>query len=110
VSHEVIPRQDYELLRELLLNDKERGIDQYVRLSSLTGLTGVFTKIGLTGLPLATISITSFFTLLSFFSMQGSQLFDLARLTLGAFIGSYVQKQVEQRQPAASRRPANPTA
>jgi hypothetical protein len=89
---EVIPRQDYELLSRLLLNQPNKGIDHYVRLSSLTGLTGVFTKVGLTGLPLATISLTIIFTALSIFS---DQFFDLAKLTLGAFIGSYVQKRAE---------------
>ena len=89
---EVIPHQDYELLSSLLKAKPDKGIDQYVRLSSLTGLTGVFTKIGLTGLPLATISLTLIFSALSIFS---DQFFDLAKLTLGAFIGSYVQKRAE---------------
>lgn len=94
-SKEIIPRQDYALLSELLLSDKEKGVDQYVRLSSLSGMTGVFTKVGLTGLPLATITLTIFFTVLSLFT-SGTAFIDLAKLTLGAFIGSYVQKQVEQ--------------
>ena len=90
-TKEVIPRQDYELISKMLISANEKGVDQYVRLSSLAGLTGIFTKIGLTGLPLATISLTMFFT---FLSIWGDQFFDLAKLTLGAFIGSYVQKQV----------------
>ncbi len=95
-TKQVIPRQDYKLLSRLLLRKPEQGIDHYVRLSSLTGVTGIFTKIGLTGLPLATISLTIFFTILSLMSSDktGTQLFDLAKLTLGAFIGSYVQKSV----------------
>jgi hypothetical protein len=94
-TKEVIPQQDYELLSRLLLTKPDKGIDHYVRLSSLTGVTGIFTKIGLTGLPLATISLTFFFTILSI-PAWGSQFFDLAKLTLGAFIGSYVQKSVSE--------------
>jgi hypothetical protein len=90
-NKEVIPRQDYELISKMLVNQNEKGVDHYIRLSSLTGITGIFTKVGLTGLPLATIFLTMFFT---FLSIWGDQFFDLAKLTLGAFIGSYVQKQV----------------
>ncbi len=90
-TKEVIPREDFELISQMLRTQNEKGIDHYIRLSSLTGLTGIFTKVGLTGLPLATISLTMFFTLLS---IWGDRFFDLAKLTLGAFIGSYVQKQV----------------
>jgi hypothetical protein len=80
----------------------------YIRLSSLSGLVGTFTKIGLSGLPLATIGLTFIFTLLSVF---GANFFDLARLTLGAFIGSYVQRTATERSVApliASE--ASPTA
>lgn len=100
-SKEVIARQDYELISKMLIDQNEKGMDQYIRLSSLTGITGIFTKVGLTGLPLATISLTMFFT---FLSIWGNQFFDLAKLTLGAFIGSYVQKQVsvaKEEKPSA---------
>lgn len=102
-NKDVIPRQDYELISSMLITQNEKGIDHYIRLSSLTGITGVFTKVGLTGLPLATISLTIFFTLMS---IWGDQFFDLAKLTLGAFIGSYVQKQAavsQQEKPASQR-------
>jgi hypothetical protein len=46
--------------------------------------------LGLTGLPLATIGLTLFFSLLA---IQYPNFMDLAKLTLGAFIGSFVQKQ-----------------
>ncbi|MDW6005461.1 hypothetical protein [Vibrio mangrovi] len=101
-NREVIPKQDYDLISQMLIHKNDRGIDNYVRLSSLSGLTGIFTKIGLTGLPLATIFLTLFFTVLS---IWGSQFFDLAKLTLGAFIGSYVQKQAtvtESKPPPPS--------
>jgi hypothetical protein len=44
---------------------------------------------------LATIGLTIFFSLLS---LKSPQFLDLAKLTLGAFIGSFVQKQVGERQ------------
>jgi hypothetical protein len=91
----VIPSQDYLLLAPLVTEGKSESIDQYVRLSSLAKFTGTFTQLGLSGLPLATIFLTLFFSLLTMFS-PGSFL-DLTKLTLGAFIGSFVQRQVERR-------------
>ena len=94
-SKEIIPNQDYELLAPLVRDGKTDAIDQYVRLSSLSGFTGTFTKLDLTGLPLATIALTLIFSMLALFRMD--QFLDLAKLTLGAFIGSFVQRQVESR-------------
>lgn len=91
----VIPAQDYPLLAPLVAEGKAEAIDQYVRLSSLSGFTGTFTQLGLTGLPLATIFMTLFFTLLTL--VQADPFTDLTKLTLGAFLGSFVQRQVEQR-------------
>ena len=93
-----IPPEDRELLRSLNSQD-EKGVEQYIRLTSLTGLTGFFTKIGITGLPLATIALTLIFGSLALFSSgNGSSKFlDFANLTLGAFLGSYVQKQVSHK-------------
>jgi hypothetical protein len=72
-----------------------------VRLSSLSGATGTATKLGLTGLPLATVGLTIFFSAISIFGAQG--FLDLAKLTLGAFIGSFVQRAVSgERQTSAS--------
>ncbi|MDR3571098.1 MAG: hypothetical protein P4L81_02775 [Candidatus Pacebacteria bacterium] len=93
-SKEVIPRQDYELLSALVSEEKEKAIDLYVRLNSLSGFTGFFTKIGITGLPLATIALSLTFTILGLSSGGNTKLYDLANLTLGAFLGSYVQRQV----------------
>lgn len=89
-----IPREDQEFLKSLNHQNKE-SIEQYVRLTSLTGITGFFTKIGITGLPLATIALTVIFgtSALLFDGAEGSsRFFDFANLTLGAFLGSYVQK------------------
>lgn len=92
INRNVIPDADRSLLTSLIIKD-EQGIDQYIRLSSLSGTTGFFTKLGLTGLPLATIGLTILFTLL-YMGSGNVTLFDLAKLTLGAFLGSYVQKAV----------------
>jgi len=89
VAH-VIPPQDYELLSQAIRDGNEKAISEYIRLSSLSGTTGTFTKIGLTGLPLATITLT---VILAFMGVFVPKLLDLAQLTLGAFIGSYVQKK-----------------
>ena len=78
--------------------EKEKAIDLYVRLNSLSGATGFFTKIGITGLPLATIALSLIFTILGLTQATGTKLFDLANLTLGAFLGSYVQRQVSTAQ------------
>jgi hypothetical protein len=90
VSKEVIPQQDYALLASAIANGNDKAISEYIRLSSLSGTTGTFTKIGLTGLPLATIFLT---ILLALLGLAVPKFLDLAQLTLGAFIGSYVQKK-----------------
>ena len=90
----VIPPDDYPVLAESIREGKAESIDQYVRLSSLSGFTGGFTKMGLTGLPLTTVSLTLIFSVLAIFDK--TSFLDLAKLTLGAFIGSFVQKQVER--------------
>ncbi len=85
----VIPPQDYELLSDLIKQEKKDAIGLYVILSSLSGFTGTFQKIGFSGLPLATAILTLIFSALSFFQ---TEFLELAKLTLGAFIGSFVQK------------------
>jgi hypothetical protein len=103
-TRETIPRQDYELLSRLLFDNNTAGIEQYIRLSSLGGFAGLFQKIGLSGLPLATIGLTVIFTILSL-AGGGKEIFDLAKLTLGAFIGSYVQRSVTERIASGEERP-----
>jgi hypothetical protein len=87
---QVISAQDYPILAPAISAGNEQAITQYIRLSSLSGVTGTFTKVGLSGLPLATIALTIF---LSLAGLVNSQYFDLAKLTLGAFLGSFVQRQ-----------------
>ena len=100
-TKDTIPPKDYELIKQMLLTNNQEGINNYVKLSSLSGWIGAFTKLGLPGLPLATIALTLFFAILAI-AMQNTQistsLFDLAKLTLGAFIGSYVQRSSSEVQ------------
>jgi hypothetical protein len=99
---QVISPQDYPILAPAIAAGNEQAISQFIRLSSLSGVTGTFTKIGLTGLPLATIALT---ILLSVLGLANSQFFDLAKLTLGAFLGSFVQRQSEiVARPGVGRR------
>src|ERR1700730_2533966 len=48
----MIPIDDLPLIRQAVIDGKPEPIDQYVRLRALTGLSGAFTKLGVTGLPL----------------------------------------------------------
>ena len=88
----VIPPEDRQLLSPLIAAANEPAIKQYVILSSLSGITGTFQKIGFSGLPLATVTLTLIFSALSFLQPD---FLELAKLTLGAFIGSFVQKGQE---------------
>ena len=100
-----IPPNDYALLAPLIREGRSESIDQYVRLSSLSGFTGTFTKLGLTGLPLTTVALTLIFAALALLPIDADSqrsFFDLTKLTLGAFIGSFVQRQVEQRRASES--------
>ena len=104
---DVIPENDRDLLTELLRKGEKESISLYVHLSSLRGFTGTFTHLGITGLPLATISLTILFSILAIFvPEEGSKLntgfLDLAKLTLGAFIGSFVQRAVTTERNATS--------
>ncbi|HEV7317299.1 MAG TPA: hypothetical protein VGO04_01645 [Ensifer sp.] len=98
VAAHVIAPQDYALLGPAIAAGNSDAIGQFIRLSSLSGATGTFTKVGLTGLPLATIVLTLILAVLGLFN---DQFFDLAKLTLGAFLGSFVQRQAEATAPKA---------
>lgn len=94
-----IPKDDLPLVEVAVKDGKPEPIDQYVRLRSLSGWAGNFTKLGITGLPLTTVFLTLVFSAVSLLPIgTASDFLDLAKLTLGAFIGSFVQRQVEQRQ------------
>jgi hypothetical protein len=102
----VIPPDDRPLLSALLSRSTD-GLGDYIRLSSLTGISASFTQMGLSGLPLATILLTIFFALLALLPTEKSaQMFDLSKLTLGAFIGSFVQRSVSDRSAPDSAKGA----
>lgn len=98
-----IPRDDRKLLEKLIESGDTKAVELYVRLASLGGPTGTATKLGLTGLPLATIGLTMFFSLVALFVPS---FLDLVKLTLGAFIGSFVQRSGEALERAVSARSA----
>jgi hypothetical protein len=108
-SATTIPYHDLELVRQAVIEGRPDPIDQYVRLRALTGMAGNFTKLGVTGLPLTTVFLTLIFSVISLLSVNGtsSAFLDLAKLTLGAFIGSFVQGRVDQRRSGDSREPNN---
>ena len=96
---DTIPAKDRTLLEPLIQGGKSEEIGLYIRLSSLKGLTGLFTHLGISGLPLATIGLTLVFCLGAIAVRKDDgdlnpQFIDLAKLTLGAFIGSFVQRSV----------------
>jgi hypothetical protein len=97
-TSEFIPEKDREMVGRILLQAAPKeAMDEYVRLRSLSGISGFFTKMKLSGLPLATITLTLIFTFLAIWS---EAFFDLAKLTLGVFLGSYVQQHAgPERQP-----------
>ncbi|MEM6747645.1 MAG: hypothetical protein AAF608_09520 [Pseudomonadota bacterium] len=107
----VIPNADRAVL-EPLLKEKD-GIENYVVLSSLHGFTGLFQKIGFSGLPLATVVLTLIFCALHFLSVAGlpfdsderssSAFLELAKLTTGAFIGSFVQKGYKSQSSGSAQ-------
>jgi hypothetical protein len=96
-----IPYEDLPLVRQAVIDGKAEPIDQYVRLRALSGISGNFTKLGVTGLPLTTVFLTLVFAFIAIFlpdEKTSTSFLDLAKLTLGAFIGSFVQGRVEQRR------------
>jgi hypothetical protein len=101
----VLPAQDKELLAKLVEEGNEQGVRLYLDISSIKGTTGTFTKLGITGLPLATIFLTCFFALLGYAASGAANatFLDLAKLTLGAFIGSFVQRQAERNAERRNR-------
>jgi hypothetical protein len=97
-----IPIDDLPLIKEAVIKGNPEPIDQYLRLRSLSGIAGSFTKLQITGLPLTTVFLTLVFSAIAMIPLSDpkmpEQFLDLAKLTLGAFIGSFVQGRVEQRK------------
>jgi hypothetical protein len=85
------------LLVTIIKDSNESAVRLYLDLTNTKGITGTFTKMGITGLPLATIFLTCFFAMLGLSDEPNRNTFlDLAKLTLGAFIGSFVQRQLNE--------------
>ncbi|WP_146604386.1 hypothetical protein [Rhodoplanes roseus] len=108
LQSQIIRREDRALLEPLISEARSESIDQYIRLSALSGFSGTFTKLGFTGLPLATIALTIGLILLSVVvtnQTRADQILELGKLTLGAFIGSFVQRNIEQQRRVGSSEP-----
>lgn len=102
LAGQVIRREDKDLLWPLVAAANKDAISQYIRLASLSGFPGTFTKLGFTGLPLVTVALTLILLAIAALTegdMQKS-VFDMAKLTLGAFLGSFVQRNIEQEKLA----------
>jgi hypothetical protein len=101
LTSQVIRNEDRSLLSPLISGANKDAIDQYIRLASLSGFAGTFTYLGFTGLPLATVALTLILLALAFW-VDDDELkkgvFDMAKLTLGAFLGSFVQRNLEQEK------------
>src|SRR5262249_24783604 len=65
VDTRTIPYEDLPLVRRAVIDGKSEPIHQYVRLRSLSGMSGNFTKLGVTGLPLTTVFLTLVFSCVS---------------------------------------------
>jgi magnesium-transporting ATPase (P-type) len=101
LTSEVIREKDRQLLQPLITGANKEAIDQYIRLASLSGFSGTFTYLGFTGLPLATVALTLILLMISL-GVEDADIkrgvFDMAKLTLGAFLGSFVQRNLEQEK------------
>jgi hypothetical protein len=105
-SAATIPNEDLHLVRQAVLEGKCEPIDQYVRLRALSGISGNFTNLGVTGLPLTTVFLTLVFSAIALLPGNAQAAFlDLVKLTLGAFIGSFVQGRVDQRRSIDFQKP-----
>jgi hypothetical protein len=101
LSSQVIRPEDRALLEPLIKEPRKDAISEYIRLASLSGFSGTFTKLGFTGLPLATVALTLILLCVSILSNDEDLrkgVFDMAKLTLGAFLGSFVQRNIEQER------------
>ena len=109
---DVIPPYDRdEFFRKIKDRDPESAMSAYFRLRSLRGVSGFFQKMEIVGLPLATIILTILFALMAIAAANGGddtasvEFLDAMKLTLGALIGSFVQRAVDRKPDA---RPTSP--
>ena len=112
-TNQVVRPAEAEHLWPLIKDANKDAINEYIRLASLAGFSGTFTKLGFTGLPLVTVSLTLILlalTLLVTDAELSKSILDLAKLTLGAFLGSFVQRNIEQERLVGGRPAAEMTA
>jgi hypothetical protein len=103
---QVVRPAEAPFLWPLISGANREAINEYIRLASLTGFSGTFTKLGFTGLPLVTVALTLILlvmTLLVKDQTLSTGIFDLVKLTLGAFLGSFVQRNIEQEKLVGGR-------
>lgn len=107
----VLPEEGEKYLGPALERSPD-PIGDWTRLAGLAGGTGVFRKLEFSGMPLATILMTVLFCLLGIgtplmskiaegpFEDLSKGFLELAKLTLGAFIGSFVTKSTTRETEA----------
>ena len=101
LTSQVIRPEDRALLVPLISAGNKEAIGEYIRLASLSGFSGTFTKLGFTGLPLVTVALTLILLAMALLINEEEMqkgVFDMAKLMLGAFIGSFVQRNIEQEK------------
>jgi len=115
-----VPESHIALLKHSL-EKSEDPIADYQVISESSGAPGFFNNLGITGLPLATVTITILFCLLAIMSYGINAIgnapiipedfpklvLELSKLTLGAFIGSFVAKAEPLKR--ASKKAPNKT-
>jgi hypothetical protein len=107
---ELMPPHDRRDLIEEISKGNTAAIELYLRLRNIRGVAGFFQKLGLSGLPIATIFVTLVFTILAVNTAgkTSETLFDLAKLTIGAFIGSFVTRPGSKDDPPKPSQPPPP--
>ena len=111
LTSQVIRPEDRAFLVPLISSANKEAIGEYIRLASLSGFSGNFTKLGFTGLPLVTVGLTLILLAMAMVISDEEMrkgVFDLAKLMLGAFIGSFVQRNIEQEKFMGAARPEPP--
>jgi hypothetical protein len=117
--------ESHSILLQHSLRNSTDPIRDFQAITETSGVPGFFRSLGITGLPLATVTITVLFCLLAIMSYGINALGDkeivpaefpklvleLSKLTLGAFIGSFVSRSQSagtptRQQPNRSSRPA----
>jgi len=105
-----IPAKDRAMIEQLISAKDKEGIAIFLEFISLYGLTGYIKRLKLSGLPLLTVLLTLIFSILAaltwfvglYFPNHAQDIsaaaMDLAKLTLGAFIGSFVQRNFPEHE------------